>query len=194
MVERSRYLLETSSEPVTVLVEDAMTAMQCLRLPDVDTIEQLIIELVNRRVRFSTRIPFAQPHLPAEQVALEVARIDYHATRVGLGWQPPGYTGNGHDARRYLHDLMAWLKTPRACTAVLAGGFYSILVEGMVDPNLVVIGPSRWAREYVYRDVIVDRHGCKWIDDALTDQERDLICGTYWCSRGKHVDDNCDQF
>lgn len=184
MIPRIRYLLKSAKESWCILLEDATSVFQCLRM-STSTCEELALYLGTRFVRFSTRYAFAGPTLPQRHVTHEVEKIDHYAKHLGLGWRGPQYEGDAYDARRYLFELSQWSRTSRARAAVLAGGILSALVGPMIDPRSVILGPSRWAREYGYGDVFVDNRGQEWIDDKLTDNEKDFICGTYWSTAGK---------
>ena len=183
LVERVRYLLESPTDTWAVLVEDATTALQCMRFSGVSTCEQLVKELGKRLIPFSTRIPRPQIALPADEAARRNAEIYHYTHHVGLGWRESTRKPTAEDAARYYDDLASWARTPRARAAVLAGGLYAAIVS-WVDKYLVLMGPSCWAREYAYGDVIVDGCGREWIDDALTTAEKDLICGTYLVHSG----------
>jgi hypothetical protein len=170
------YLLTTNQLPPernvqwTIVLEDAATALECVRRRWGPHFIDVANELYTRGYPFSTRLVGPQP-LTTPRPAINI-----------LGYRPKGYNPLPCDYAAYEALRDSFLATPRARAALLKGGIVWRLAKEVVPEVTVVNGPSseslltgrafRCDEQYLW-------------DDELTEEELNLICGVYKVQTGK---------
>jgi len=88
-----------------------------------------------------------------------------------------GYKGDLPDYAGYENRRTAFLAQPHGCAGALKGGIVWHLVINSIKLSHVCVGPSEDVFEY--GDIMLDYNGEELWDDALSDDELNLICGVY---------------
>lgn len=100
---------------------------------------------------------------------------------------PVGHVFTLRDYPAYLDDCDTILHHRRSRAALLQGGYTWRVAISTVHLDNVLSGPSGSSmNEDEVFSVTLD-NGKKYIDDALTDYEVTLLCGSYNCATGKHL-------
>ena len=158
-----------------LVVEDPITALQCLRrfMPDVISITRY---LISRGIPCNTFLP---------RMSLERLSVPTHPSiPLSLGIRPRNYIPDAADYSAYQAIRDDFLRQPRGRAALLKGGIIWRLAMEYVDPGRVIAGPTgnsvtghtlRFPNNHVY------------CDDNLTEDELDLICGVYKVYTGKKL-------
>jgi hypothetical protein len=171
------YLIQPAYPPSSnhsswnLIVHDPATALECCRRdlgPSVIDVAKVFL-LAGKP--FSTRIHSDGRHRAPVR---PLRRSD----PVRLGWRRMGYRGDSHDYAGYENRRTAFLAQPHGRAAALKGGIVWRLTINSIELNHACIGPSDDVFEY--GDVITsDLNGEELWDDALSEDELDLICGVY---------------
>ncbi|KAJ7120281.1 hypothetical protein C8R44DRAFT_623744 [Mycena epipterygia] len=106
----------------------------------------------------------------------------------GLGYRRPGYKPTPVDHGVYEMLLRRFLESPRGRAALFAGGIVGRLARLIVDEELASLGPSHEVFAAGVRLWDGQSSTAYW-DDALTDEDIDLICGVYEIATGAKTDD-----
>jgi hypothetical protein len=88
-----------------------------------------------------------------------------------------GYKGDLHDYTGYENCRTAFLVQPHGRAGALKGGIVWRLVINSIELSHVCVGPSEDIFEY--GDIMSDYNREELWDDALSDDELNLICGVY---------------
>jgi hypothetical protein len=173
------YLLRPkafSSEkfPLHILLPSAATTLQVIRMGWGPDPQEIIYHLLQHGVEFrvcirdSVRI---EPQLPLPD------------RYTGLGYRRTGYKPTVVDYGVYGMLRERFLQSPRGRAALFAGGIVGRLAREAVDDVLASLGPSYEVFSEGVRLWDGTSPTAYW-DDALTDQEIDLICGVYEVATG----------
>ncbi|EIW58372.1 uncharacterized protein TRAVEDRAFT_124826 [Trametes versicolor FP-101664 SS1] len=106
-----------------------------------------------------------------------------------LGWRPPSFRPTEWDYRAYEARAYEILSSPRGRAAVLHGGIVwrlAMEILGGHPQQLANTGPS--TDVFVHSQAIQPRHGPPYYDDGLSQEEIDIICGTYKIMDSGHKD------
>jgi hypothetical protein len=156
----------------SLVLEHATTALECYRR-NWQSLLSVAKNLIQSGKAFRTYIP-RDPRFtgtPLRRVCRPLCHrswnhvfglVDYHAYE---------------DARRELFDK------PFGRAAVLTGGLIWRLAADTIGDEVVLQGPSTHAHEF--GDLIADPTGKQFVDDTLSEEEMDLICGKYVMYTGK---------
>ena len=161
-----------STVPWVLEFRDPATVLQCFRRQET-TIPELAQFLSHYGAAFTTR-------LRGSQIASSLA--PRHHRQVELGWRTPLHHGTVLEYNFYVESRNRLLHCPYGRAALLEGGIiWQLAVDGLgsLSESLVLDGPSL--------DVLQHGHAVKcgndkqnWLwDNALSDQDRDIICGVY---------------
>ena len=161
-----------STVPWVLEFRDPATVLQCFRQQET-MIPELAQFLSHYRAAFTTR-------LCGSQIASSLA--PRHHRQVELGWRMPLHHGTVLEYNFYVESHNQLPHCPYGCAALLEGGIiWRLAADGLgsLSESLVLDGPSL--------DVLQHGHAVKcgnnkqnWLwDDALSDQDRDIICGVY---------------
>ncbi|KAJ7676145.1 hypothetical protein B0H17DRAFT_945641 [Mycena rosella] len=101
----------------------------------------------------------------------------------GLGYRHPDYKPTAVDHGVYEMLWERFLRSPRGRAALFASGVVGCLARLVVDEDLASLGPSGEVFETGARFWDGRSLTAYW-DDALTDQEIELICGVYKIATG----------
>jgi hypothetical protein len=157
---------DDAETPWTLLVTDPIAVLQCLRKSPGPKTTDIAKYLARHGIPFQTVIRPTQRIMPITP------------TSVFLGWRRQGYQPDHIDYTDYEAKRDAFLESPRARAALLMGGIVWRLAKHSLNLDCVLSGPSSQARYHGLR------HHSKMlgdtIDDELTSDEIDLICGVYW--------------
>ena len=161
-----------STVPWVLEFRDPATVLQCFRWQET-TIPELVQFLSHYRAAFTM-------HLRGSQIATSL--VPCHHRQVELGWHTPLHQGTVLEYNFYMESHNWLLHHLHGCAALLEGGIiWQLAVDGLgsLSESLVLDRPSL--------DVLQYGHVVKWgsnkqhwlWDDALSDQDRDTICGVY---------------
>ncbi|KAG6838644.1 hypothetical protein C0991_010012, partial [Blastosporella zonata] len=168
----THYIIRTAGNPpFEVGLTSAVSILEIIRrLRDHDIFE-ICTWLLNSGISFKTLIlgPRSARRYP-------VAALPHG----GLGFRPPGYTGDVNDYHAYLAFRNRLLSGFVGRAALMAGGLVARLAYGgNVSYDSVFYGPS----DNVFdtgASFNVDRESTRaYWDDCLTDNDKDVICGVY---------------
>ncbi|KAF7971128.1 hypothetical protein HWV62_22004 [Athelia sp. TMB] len=171
------YLIEIDPSAVNfnedpayeVLVEDPLTALECLRRKQLVNRREIVKHLITTGKSFMTRASTSQ--LPYPQSP-------------SVKWnRPPGYRRptwkpDMLDYKHYENHRNDFLLTPRSRAAVKYGGIVWRLSVQSIDPDYVAAGPSSEIFA-TSRAKYFDHDEARYWDDELIDEEIDIICGVY---------------
>jgi hypothetical protein len=169
------YFIQSAAPPSPndpswhLVVEDPVTALECCRRDLGPSIVDIARVLLLSGKPFTTCV---RPVTPGH-VTPSLRRRD----PVGLGWRQMGYKGDSRDYAGYEDRRTAFLAQPRGRKAVLEGGIVWRLAINTVEIAQVLSGPSDEVFEY--GRAITDTNGEELWDDALSEDELNLICGVY---------------
>lgn len=147
-----------------LIVEDPVTALECLRRRWGPHSVDIAYELYSRGCAFQTCILSNCPPVHDRPVT------------IGLGYRLSGYKPCMRDYVTYEGIRNNFLTTPRARAALLKGGIVWRLAREVVSDAAVALGPS--SEVYGTGRRFSSREGVFW-DDDLSEDELDLICGVY---------------
>ncbi|KAL0947276.1 hypothetical protein HGRIS_013397 [Hohenbuehelia grisea] len=92
-----------------------------------------------------------------------------------LGYRPYGYKPDALAYEIYEMKRDEFLRTPRGRAVLMKGGILWRLARDVVNIESVLDGPTEWAKDLTSR-----RSGPSVsVDDELSEQELEFICGTY---------------
>ncbi|KAF7969794.1 hypothetical protein HWV62_25969 [Athelia sp. TMB] len=178
------YLIETNPSAANfcqdpaydILVEDPLTALECLRRKQLATRRDIIKHFITTGKAFITRSLANQ--LPYSQ-ARSVKR------NRPPGYRRPTWKPDMFDYQRYENHRNDFLLTPHARAAVKSGGILWRLSVQSIDPNYVAAGPSSEVLA-TSRSKYFEGDKAQYWDDELTDDEIDIICGVYKIDTGMY--------
>ena len=100
------------------------------------------------------------------------------------------YSFDSFDYHAYEAQQEIFFGHPYACAALLAGGITWRLTLKNITPKCIISGPSPAAHHF--GKCLVTESGGTLIDDKLTDNEFDLICGVYkvYTGNGQQTSDS----
>src|SRR5215471_869346 len=157
---------KTSKFAFDLVVEQATTAVECYRR-DWQSVLSVGKDLTQLGKAFRTYIPrdsqFTGPSRSrtCEPLAYRSRRHVFRLT----------------DYSAYEDMRQEFLEKPFARAAVLVGGIIWRLAVDTIGAEVALRGPSTHAHEF--GDLVTDPSGKQFVDDALSDEEMDLICGKY---------------
>ncbi|HEV7738262.1 MAG TPA: hypothetical protein VGO47_12935 [Chlamydiales bacterium] len=155
-------------------LEDPVSALQCVSamsaIPGNVTLDDVVTYVVHLGIPCRTLTASrAMPNLPKP--------MNVYLPTIGLGYRPAGYQAGPADYARYVSVRNAFLREPRARAALLKGGIVWRLARGVLGVYDTTSGPSEDAMKCGF--VLEDEQRGILIDDDLTQEEMDLICGVY---------------
>ncbi|KAF7965219.1 hypothetical protein HWV62_45059 [Athelia sp. TMB] len=160
------HAAENTDEPSwKLVVEDATTALECVRAAPPDTTRQSLAEfffITGRPFRTLRCAPPTDP-IPALPVR-------------SLGSRPQNFLASAIDLRAYEYRRGRFLKSDRARAAALHGGIVWRLTMESFTREQISDGPTDLATS-LYNRMDGESDGA-W-DDQLSEEELDLICGVY---------------
>ena len=161
-----------STVPWVLEFRDPATVLQCFRRQET-TIPELAQFLSHYGAAFTTR-------LRGSQIATSLG--PRHRRQVELGWRMPLHRGTALEYNFYVESRNQLLHRPHGRAALLEGGIiWRLAVDGLgsLSESLVLDGPSLDVLQYGHAVKCgSDKQHWLW-DDALSDQDRDTICGVY---------------
>ncbi|GJF00028.1 hypothetical protein PsYK624_163050 [Phanerochaete sordida] len=173
MDEERPYVLQHMHAPnaddgwhlVTFGTSDTAHAIRMAANRNLNTRDQLVRGLVSAGLPFRTLAKLSADNVLPERHA---------ERRIGLGYKNPDHKFTAHDYAMYEQRRDALLANPHGRAAGLAGGILARLATHVVEAQDVLQGPSFTAGCDTF--AVID--GEEYIDDALSDHEIDVICGT----------------
>ncbi|KAJ6547262.1 hypothetical protein B0H19DRAFT_954177 [Mycena capillaripes] len=106
------------------------------------------------------------------------------ARYTGLGYRRTKYKPTPVDHGVYVKLRNSFLASPRGRAALFAGGIVARLARLVVDQELACFGPT--SEVFMTGTRLWDgQSSAAYWDDALTDEEVDLICGVYEIATGR---------
>ncbi|KAF8956796.1 hypothetical protein BDZ97DRAFT_1670926, partial [Flammula alnicola] len=128
------------------------------------TVDVIARELVRRGVPFNT------------VAAVEAPPPLYPNPRpsIGLGCRPETYAPTQEDYLQYLRVRENLLRGPKGRAALLHGGIIARIARDVLEASTVLDGPSS------HGNVIGRFNRFTLVDDQLTENDKDIICGVYF--------------
>jgi hypothetical protein len=158
--------------PFTLTVEHASTAVECYRRRW-HTVLDAIKHLTQCGKAFRTYTE--RSSLYREPQKLRPLRP--------LGFREASYTFRYEDYTAYEDELKTFLGQPFGRAAPLMGDIIWRLSTDVIGSDVAMLGPSSSAQEY--GDVVTAPNGLQFVDDTLSQEEMDFICGKYIVYTGK---------
>ncbi|KAJ3872954.1 hypothetical protein F5051DRAFT_338449 [Lentinula edodes] len=162
----------TDHEPYLIALRSAATVMEIARREWGPKTEDIITCLIEHGMPFNTLMASYPPRkyraIPCRRPAM-------------LGLRPATFEPTLQDYCAYEILRDDFLRSARGRAALLAGGIISRLAREVVDVNDVCDGPTGHALQEGEYSLCVWEMGQNrafW-DDQLTNEEMDLICGSY---------------
>jgi hypothetical protein len=94
-----------------------------------------------------------------------------------LGYRERGFIFRHTDYTNYEDLRSAFLEEPHARSAIQAGGIVWRLAVEAMGAESALLEPSPSA--HVFGDVLTSPGGLEFVNDRLTEDEMDLLCGKY---------------
>ena len=95
--------------------------------------------------------------------------------RIGLGYRLPNYQFTHQDYLAYEMERDRLLNTSMGRAALMAGGLVWRLAYNTVGEQQVLFGPTHCETTHV----LTTFNGVDYIDDILTEEQLDILCGVY---------------
>ncbi|KAJ3791887.1 hypothetical protein GGU11DRAFT_694143 [Lentinula aff. detonsa] len=165
------------NEAFSIGLRSAATVMEIARRRWGPRTEDILKCLINEGMSFNT---LKASHSPRERKVMPRRR---HAI---LGFRPAGFSPTLQDYQAYEVLRDDFLRSARGRAALLAGGIVARLARDAVNEQDVYDGPTENALQEGEHVLCVweeGKHFALW-DDHLTEEEIDLICGTYEVATG----------
>ncbi|KAJ3726417.1 hypothetical protein DFJ43DRAFT_1002189 [Lentinula guzmanii] len=165
------------NEAFSIGLRSAATVMEIARRRWGPRTEDILKCLINEGMPFNT---LKASHSPRERKVMPRRR---HAI---LGFRPAGFSPTLQDYHAYEVLRDDFLRSARGRAALLAGGIVARLARDAVNEQDVYDGPTENALQEGEHVLCVweeGKHFALW-DDNLTEEEIDLICGTYEVATG----------
>lgn len=91
------------------------------------------------------------------------------------------------DYMAYVQQRANILATPRGRTALLHGGIVARLAREHIDNDVGALGPSTAVTTHNVGFVLTTMDNNVYMDDILTKDEINIICGLHRCRTGAYV-------
>ncbi|KAJ7079664.1 hypothetical protein C8R43DRAFT_910075 [Mycena crocata] len=174
--DRPYYVFSEKHESgLYILVERATDALEIVRQGWGPDLRDIMENLLTRGMTFLTCCRFTQCSM------IPSSRPSHR--RTGLGYRPLKYKPNLTDYAAYVSLRDNFFQSPRGRAALMYGGIIGRLARAEAYAEDVFRGPSG--------NVLIDgiclwdgRSRSAYWDDALTQDEIDLICGVYHVATG----------
>lgn len=169
------YVLQPQHEPQSgrhpwkLVVTSAITALEVVRRKWGPGKDDIVLELIQRGIPFSTLMPSTTAPLLANASAISVSN-----EWEGLGYRQPGYKPTVLDYALYERHRRIVLQRPGARSALMRGGIVWRLAYEEVDPDRVLLGQQD-AEQRASRVLGGTVHD----DSTLSEEELYVICGVY---------------
>lgn len=172
---RCSYRDDVDAPGWTLIVKHAATALELYRRQDICTTRAAGVFLARRGIPLRTIIP-----------APPASTWPEHRYYWDLGVRPSGYQFTYDDYRAYEYRVRSGLPRAKLRAAMLYGGLVWRLAMSILgeDPAVLVCEEPNTALANVSERFRASR-GDDWIDDAVTPEEIDLICGVVRVYNGK---------
>lgn len=169
----------TDDEEYVIALRSASTVMEIARRKWGPQTEDIIKCLIEEGIPFNTLMASHPPRMSLSMPFRKPAM---------LGFRPVGFAPTLQDYNSYELVRNDFLRSARGRAALLAGGIIARLARGIVDANDVYDGPTGHALHEGEQALCVWEAGqtCAFWDDNLTNEEMDLICGSYEVATGSY--------
>lgn len=163
--------LDPQDHPSWLLAVSPLTALECIRLgmgPDPRRTAQY---LLNRGIAFRTLQSVSKTSLLSRSPQTR-------SSTVMLGCRPENFCPSAADYAAYQTFCISFLAHhPYARVARMAGGIIGRIAKQVIYTEDILAGPSQSALRGE-RGVFISNGDC-YVDDELSIEEKELICGTY---------------
>jgi len=170
-------LLHSRSQPPTTewcISVEAMTSLECIRRGLGPSLLDVAEFLLKHGTPFRTLVPTSNPPLKAPAVP----------SQQSLGRRPHQYKFDLADFAAYESLRESFIQAqPAGRRALSYGGIVARLARETLPDSAVLAGPSDSALQG--QQEILDDGKVFFVDDKISDQDLDLICGTYELETGK---------
>lgn len=158
-------------EPWLLIAHDAIDVANVIRVAD---------EMAMGRVyRFDVARHFLRNGISFRTLGRAAASSSYNqhvvAERFGLGLRPYNYVFTWADYMAYETERNRLLNGPAGRAALMAGGLLWRLALEVVGEEQVLFGPTYTTQT----QILVTLDGIDFVDDVLTPDQMDIICGNY---------------
>ena len=171
-------LLHPRSQPPSAgwcIAVEAMTALECIRRSLGPSLADVAEFLLKHGTPFRTLAPISNPRMK------NAPALPYHQR---LGRRPYEYVFDLADFAAYESLRESFLQAqPVGRRALSYGGIVARLARETLPDSVVLAGPSDSALQG--QQEILDDGRVFFVDDKISDQDLDLICGTYEVETGR---------
>ncbi|KAJ3898862.1 hypothetical protein F5879DRAFT_811883 [Lentinula edodes] len=165
------------NEPFVLAFSSAGTVMEIARRRWGPKTTDIVQRLIQEGFSFNT----LSPYLPPTNQVLPPQRRS-----VVLGRRPSNFNPGLAEYLAYEYRRNSFLRSTRGRAAILAGGIIARLARRIVDENDVFDGPTDEALHGQQALCVWDKtQPAAFWDDSLSEDEVDLICGSYEVATGK---------
>ncbi|KAJ3558876.1 hypothetical protein NP233_g11409 [Leucocoprinus birnbaumii] len=174
----SLYMFDFDSSATVswkIAVYSAAAALFVSRLDDQLTEEQVALELLQSGVPFRT--------LQEENRLAPVQASQETPSRLSIRLDDHKFDKSDYEF--FLKRCESLLTIDRARAALLRGGIVWRVALNYVPISMAIGGPSGLHSNSHHMLKVMDRSGVVYVDDELTPEEYDVICGTYRFFQGK---------
>lgn len=148
-----------------LVIPDARAVVELFRQHDLNSISAMVRYLVGNGIPFFTGKPVQKLPRPNP------------TSRITREYRPTSYTFGLTDFIQYEQKKVDFLAGPAGRAAVTKGGIVWRLSRDQVEAKRITKGPtSEAAASGIY---ISDLDGSHLVDDAITQEDEDVLCGTY---------------
>lgn len=164
---------ERRTEEWNLTLCSSVSALFVCRLGSALTEKAICSELMRRGIPFFTLLPCQkrQHTSPPSLIQSDVL--------------PPGYNFTREDYEVYIDYRTDLLNNSRICRAALMRGgiiWRLSLSHAKATEESIHLGPTKYVRQ---QGMSVDFNDGSFQDDCISDEELNIICGTYECQTGK---------
>jgi hypothetical protein len=174
--KRTFYIFRPPSDspqvPFSLAVEHASTAVECYRRKW-KSILVAVQHLAQSGKSFRTYVK----RLPRYRAPSKLRSLR------PLGFRETNYEFRFEDYLAYEEEVHAFLRQLFARAALLQGGIVWRIAVDILGADVAMLGPSSSAHEW--GDVVTAPDGTQFVDDTLSQEEMDFICGKYYVYTGK---------
>jgi hypothetical protein len=151
-----------------LIIESATSVIQCIREQWGPSLEDVIICIFDRGIRFKVISAVVHHPIPRPKTVFE---SNYRA----FGWQPDKYEYMDYEVRRNR-----LLRMPHVRVAVAQGG----ILWRLCKQELAAVIPSGPSTDVHF---FADASSCKYLFDTLSEEEIDVLCGVYHVDTGVYL-------
>ncbi|KAK0464114.1 hypothetical protein IW261DRAFT_1347389 [Armillaria novae-zelandiae] len=167
-----------TSPAFTILLTSAASVVEMLRRGWGPKIIDIAKSLIRRGISFQAAVQDSHERVETSSIA------PYYGL---LGCRPTDYKPDRLEFATYQALCKGFLRSQRGRAALLAGGILGRIAQDFIPNDEVYLGPSSDVLKCGVCFVADGESTPVFWDDALTDDEIDLLCGVYKIETGKRL-------